>query len=497
MISLCLVDMALTGVYVAVAGRIDVVPGLLVKNLLILGLLNAIVAARIYRPVHRFVAAPPSARDSLRDAARHCLRNLPGRSALWAFVLSIGYCTYVFVSGEFTPNTEQTRNVDFNIRAIALLWFVLVFATYYSFYIYFIVSDFAADLRARTFESDQLVIEAKSRRFGRKIIIVFVVVAIVPNVHLILDLTVFAEFRRAQGFGVVQTVFVDLFANLVVFCMALLFVTRSLTRPVNNLLQVLDEVGRGDLEARAPVTADDEIGVLTASFNRMVEGLEERAFIRDTFGKYVPESVAAAIVAERGPIEPRLVTATILYSDIANFTTISERLAPPQVVEMLNEYFSAVIEPIERHSGVVNQFQGDAMLVTFNVPVEDPQHARQALQTALEIRHATHGRTFAGVKLETRIGINTGLVIAGNVGSKGRYNYTVHGDAVNVAARLEQLNKDYGTTLLVSENTVSALDGDHRLEIIGEAPVRGKRETVTIFGIRRSADDIETHLTAG
>ena len=203
--------------------------------------------------------------------------------------------------------------------------------------------------------------------------------------------------------------------------------------------------------------------------------------IREVFGKYVPENVVEAIVSGKGHLEPIQTTATILYSDLEAFTSIVEDMPPIQVVQMLNEYFPAVIEPINRHGGVVNQFQGDAMLVTFNVPVEDPHHADEAVKAACEIQEVVKNRTFAGVSLRTRIGINTGPVIAGNVGSGDRINYTVHGDAVNVAARLEQLNKDHGTVVLVSGSTVSLLTGTYPLESIGEVKIRGKHESVELF----------------
>ena len=203
--------------------------------------------------------------------------------------------------------------------------------------------------------------------------------------------------------------------------------------------------------------------------------------IREVFGKYVPEDVAEAIVAGKGNLEPVQATATILYSDLETFTSIAEDMPPRQVVQMLNEYFPAVIEPLKRHGGVVNQFQGDAMLVTFNVPVEDPRHADQAVSAAYEIQEVVKRRAFAGVTLRTRIGISTGTVIAGNVGSGDRINYTVHGDAVNLAARLEQLNKDYGTLVLVSGSTVSLLTDKYPLASIGEVAIRGKHEPVELF----------------
>ena len=208
---------------------------------------------------------------------------------------------------------------------------------------------------------------------------------------------------------------------------------------------------------------------------------QQLAVIREVFGKYVPEDVAEAIVEGKGSLEPIQTTATVLYSDLEDFTSIVEDMPPETVVRMLNEYFPAVTEPIKRHGGVVNQFQGDAMLVTFNVPVEDPAHADQAVAAAQEILNVVTGRNFAGIPLRTRIGINTGTVIAGNVGSGDRINYTVHGDAVNLAARLEQLNKDYGTLVLVSGNTVSLLNDSYQLESIGEVTIRGKQKMIELF----------------
>lgn len=213
---------------------------------------------------------------------------------------------------------------------------------------------------------------------------------------------------------------------------------------------------------------------------------DQLALIRDVFGKFVPETIAQAIVDGAGELAPRRATSTILYTDIEGFTAAAQSMTPEQVVQMLNEYFPAVIEPIERCGGVVNQFQGDAMLVTFNVPIDDPAHADKALQAARGIIDVCRERTFAGVSLKTRIGINTGPLLAGNVGSGQRMNYTVHGDAVNVAARLEALNKTYGTTLLISASTVGELTDPGGLTRVGEVAIRGKDQSVEIYKL---ADD--------
>lgn len=204
-------------------------------------------------------------------------------------------------------------------------------------------------------------------------------------------------------------------------------------------------------------------------------------FIREAFGRYVPDTVASAVVAGEGRLEPIRREATILHTDIEGFTTLVEAREPQESFRMINEYYAVALEQVRLGGGVVSQFQGDSMQVTFNGPVADPGHADSAVRTALLLQNALRGRAFAGVPLHTRIGICTGDVIAGNVGSDDRWNYTVVGNPVNTAARLEQLNKEYGTLVLVSGSTVDRLTGDYPLEPAGEVVVRGRTETIRVF----------------
>jgi adenylate cyclase len=209
--------------------------------------------------------------------------------------------------------------------------------------------------------------------------------------------------------------------------------------------------------------------------------MKQLQVIRSVFGKYVPESIADAIISGNGNIKPMQSMATILYTDIADFTRIAESMPPEHVVDMLNAYFESVIAVITGYGGIVNQLQGDAMLVTFNVPVADPQHADKAIQTAIDIQQTVTSTKFAGVTLETRIGINSGNIFAGNVGTAERMNYTVHGDAVNLAARLERLNKDYASRVLISGHSVALLSGKYPLESMGGVSIRGKSAPVDIY----------------
>ena len=218
------------------------------------------------------------------------------------------------------------------------------------------------------------------------------------------------------------------------------------------------------------------------SFNRMAAGLKERALIRETLGRFVPADVAKTLLTEGGELAPVQSEATVLFSDLEGFTALTETLGAGGIVELLNEYFEVMVEILERHHGVVTQFQGDAILATFNVPVPDPDHAANALRAALEMQSAVRRREFAGHRVGSRIGINTGRLVAGAVGAKGRLSYTVHGDAVNLAARLEALNKELGTRILVSGATAARVEG-FDLESKGEVDVRGQSGRVAVYGL--------------
>ena len=241
-----------------------------------------------------------------------------------------------------------------------------------------------------------------------------------------------------------------------------------------NLRLVEENLSYQELTWQLETTLKERDGLAT-ELNRQL------TLLRQVLTKYLPESVAEAIVAGKGTLEPAQKTATVLCTDIADFTRKAEGMAPESVVEMLNAYFPAITEPISRNGGIVNHFQGDALLATFNLPADDPRHADSAVKAAIAIQEVLKTRRFAGTVLATRIGINTGEVLAGNVGSGERLHYTVYGDAVNVAARLEQLNKQYGASVLVSGTTVALLKDSYPLEPIGEVTIRGKSTPVRIF----------------
>ena len=203
--------------------------------------------------------------------------------------------------------------------------------------------------------------------------------------------------------------------------------------------------------------------------------------------RFVAPEVADRISSSEHGLQPgdgEVREASVLFTDIEGFSTISEKVTPETLVALLNEYFAAVSEAVDSHGGAITQFQGDAMLVTFNAIKPDPEHAAHAVRCALAIQQATHQRMFGdGVRMRTRCGINTGRIVTGAVGARNRLLYTVHGDEVNIAARLEQLNKKYGTYILVTESTVLATSAEFKFRRVDEVTVRGRVTPTQIYSL--------------
>ena len=214
-----------------------------------------------------------------------------------------------------------------------------------------------------------------------------------------------------------------------------------------------------------------------------IEADRDRQKVAQLFGQYVPSAVADALIRDRGTLQPVEREATVLFADIADFTALTESAGPARTVSVLNAYFDAMTEVIGRYNGVVTQFQGDAIMATFNVPLEDGEHAANAVRTAREMLEVTDSTTFDGSELRIRIGINTGQLVAGSVGGGGRQNYTVHGDCVNVAARLEVMNKEFETSLLVSESVSNAASGAFAFREVAETPIRGRTGKMKVYTI--------------
>ena len=182
---------------------------------------------------------------------------------------------------------------------------------------------------------------------------------------------------------------------------------------------------------------------------------------------------------------------TVLFSDVRGFTTLSEHSTPEEVVHQLNEYFTRMVQVVFEHRGTLDKFVGDMVMALYGAPLDDEDHAEHAVQTALAMSVALNElnqewQRQGRAALDIGIGINTGDMVAGNIGSDTIMSYTVIGDAVNLGARLESLNKDYGTQIIISEATRARLKGRYAIRSLGEVVVKGKSQPVAIFEVTPS-----------
>jgi adenylate cyclase len=254
----------------------------------------------------------------------------------------------------------------------------------------------------------------------------------------------------------------------------------SITRPIAELREVAARVGAGDFDIRVPVVTTDETGALASSFNEMAAGLAERERIRAAFGTYVDSEVAEHILKEGTDLAGEEVEVTMMSIDIHDFTGLAERSSAPQVVATLNHLFERIVPLIHRYGGHVDKFVGDGLLAVFGAPRRQEDHAGQALAAALEIDRAVRER-FSG-ELEIGIGLNSGTVVAGNVGGAGRLEFSVIGDAVNVAARVEAATRQTGDVILVTEDVKRLLHkAPAGLEARPGVSLKGKREPVALY----------------
>jgi class 3 adenylate cyclase len=255
--------------------------------------------------------------------------------------------------------------------------------------------------------------------------------------------------------------------------------SRSVLAPVRELVEATERVKAGDLAARVAVSSGDELGQLARSFNEMLTGLQERERLRTAFGSYVSPDVAERVMAEGELLEGEDVEVTVMFVDICNFTAFAERSTARETVAYLNGFFGLVVPIIERHHGHANKFIGDGLLGVFGAPERLPDHASRALAAAREIAAAVERRY--GDDLKVGIGLNSGPVSVGSVGGGGRLEFTVIGDPVNVAARVEHLTRETGDTILLTEATRCLLDGSVEVEPRGEVPLKGKSELVPVY----------------
>ncbi|MBC8010833.1 MAG: HAMP domain-containing protein [Burkholderiales bacterium] len=281
-----------------------------------------------------------------------------------------------------------------------------------------------------------------------------------------------------------------LLAGLALFTVALvvaLLFARSISHPVQQLAAHTRVIAGGDYATRLDLRRRDELGELADSFNALSAGLAERDLVRDLLDKNVSPEVAASLLREGAALGGEEREVTILFCDLRGFTPLSENLAPRDLVTLLNRYLDRMSAAIEAEGGIIDKYIGDEIMALFGAPVVTPDSADRAVRAALAMRDALAAlnRELAdegSPPLAFGVGINTARVVAGNIGSHRRLNYSVIGDGVNLAARLQTLTRreEFASDIIVSEFTRAALVSDFSLRDLGEITVKGKSHAVRV-----------------
>jgi adenylate cyclase len=265
-----------------------------------------------------------------------------------------------------------------------------------------------------------------------------------------------------------------------------------LSRPIFRLVQATGAIAAGNFNVTLPVASRDELGVLTDSFNRMARSLREKEMIKRAFTRYVAREVVEEILKnpENMALTGERREVTVLFCDVRGFTPLSERLSPEEVVLLLNDFYNLMIETTFKHDGTLDKFLGDAVMAVFGAPLAHPDHSARAIRTALAMQEGIVGlnerRGRDGKEpIAVGIGVSAGEAVAGTVGTEDRMEYTVIGDSVNLAARLESNAKP--GQILISHRTYERVRDLVDARPLGRIRVKGKEEEVEVYEVLRLA----------
>jgi len=262
-------------------------------------------------------------------------------------------------------------------------------------------------------------------------------------------------------------------------------ISRYVTQSISDLSDAAEAVAKGDLDTRVLVARNDEIGKLSTTFNEMVKGLSDKEKMHDLLGKVVSPKIANKLLEDGVKLGGEVREVSVLFCDIHGFTGLSEVHSAPETIKALNIFFSEVSTIIESHNGIIDKYIGDAVMAIFSAPLEDPEHAENAVKCGIAIsgcRDKINTLLPPGMNIEYRygIGIHSGKVVAGNIGSASRLNYTVIGDTVNVASRVEGQTRLYNTPLVITKATVQRCKNIEftRLDTV---QLKGRKDPVSLY----------------
>ncbi len=311
-------------------------------------------------------------------------------------------------------------------------------------------------------------------------------------------LGVVAEVLEAKAFeGAHKVEYRAALVAWIILCLAFLagyLYSGTITWPIQQLVLAAKRISEGDFQINLKPKGRDEVANLSMAFNEMAKGLEERDRVKETFNKFHNKEIAEKLLSGEVRLGGERKEATVFFSDVRGFTALSESMQPEEVVEMLNEYMTRMVAIIRSHGGVVDKYVGDAIMALWGVPLTREEDTRNAVRACLAMREdlakLNELRISRGQPvLKIGMGLNRGLLIAGNIGSDEKMEYTVIGDAVNLASRIESMTKEYGTDLLISTSIYHQVRNQFICEAGGAAKVKGKSEAIEVYKVNGYRDE--------
>jgi len=458
--------------------------------LLLVGLLQY----RAQYPLLRFFAPGTSGQSvnpALGEKARRRLLNLPLIIALMNVVV------YVFVPGCMVLSFYFLQEIP--AKTCLFIYFrAFMIGLITASLSFFLVEDYSRKILVpRLFPEGRLAATPRTLKIpiARRIRALYGAGTLNPMILLVGTL-IFTALEAREAPVRIENFVRDLLIFTLVLCaifVVLAFrlnslVQNSIKNPIEEMLRIVGKVRNGDFTQRIRVLSNDEIGMLGDAGNNMVAGLAEREQIRDTFGKYVTPQIRDEILSGRIPLHGERQTATLLFSDLRNFTSYVEANDPEEVIKSMREYFTAMQAAIRNYEGLVLQYVGDEIEAVFGVPLKTADHADRAVQAAMDMRRnleeLNSRRALLGkTPFRHGIGIHTGPVLAGNTGSEDRLSYALIGDTVNLASRIESLTKTLQWDILVSDEAVSRLSGSFPLKKEGPQTVKGFSKPIIVHKI--------------
>ncbi|HET9119864.1 MAG TPA: adenylate/guanylate cyclase domain-containing protein [Solirubrobacterales bacterium] len=301
-----------------------------------------------------------------------------------------------------------------------------------------------------------------------------------PLINVITGMVVAALTSDGGGTDALTVaVLIALFVSFTISFELTVLLTRSILRPIEDLEAATERIRQGRFDEHVPVTTSDEFGELSSAFNQMVDGLAERERLREAFGTYLDEEVASHLISEDFEPGGEELEVSLVFIDVRDFTTAASESSAAEIVARLNELFECIVPIVARHRGHIDQFIGDAVLAVFGAPQRIPRHADRAVQCAIELARTINSRRPGG--FEVGVGVNSGSVVAGSIGGAGRLSFSVIGDAVNLAARVQDSTRETGDPVLITGETRAQLSETIEVEPRGEREIRGYDRRVELY----------------